>query len=85
MNEEIMARISDVQARYAEELMKKANVVGVGVGLKQTEGQFTETLALVVLVEKKLPLEELKEEDLLPKEIEGVPIDVQETGGIFAN
>ena len=77
-------RLSEVQAQYVDELMAQANVVGVGIGLAKDNDEFTDELAIVVMVEKKLPIEELAEEDIIPSELEGFRVDVQETGPIQA-
>jgi hypothetical protein len=77
-------KISEIQAKYAHELMEKENVVGVGIGLAKENGEYTDELALVVLVEQKMPLGEIAEADRIPSEIEGVRVDVQETGPIEA-
>ena len=69
---------------YLTELMSKENVVGVGVGFQEKDGQKTDTVALVVMVERKIPKSLLAPEDLLPHEIEGFPVDVQEVGMIRA-
>jgi len=45
------------------------NVVGVGYGLKSVNGKFTDEMCVVFTVEKKLPIDQLTEEQLLPKEI----------------
>lgn len=82
-NDPKMAKISQVQADHADALMRKKNVVGVAIGRKQKEGSSTEELSLVVLVEKKVPKEELSPDELIPDEIDGIPTDVQETGGLF--
>jgi hypothetical protein len=84
MSEDIQARITEIQIKYAQQLMEKANVVGVGIGLAKVEGNYTSEMALVVMVEKKVALEELAEEDRIPTEIEGVRVDVQETGAFTA-
>ena len=73
-----------VKIRYEKELMKLANVVGVGIGFKYTSGQPTDKVALVVNVTQKKQPAELSEQDLIPSELEGVPIDVQEVGIISA-
>jgi len=73
-------KASQVKRAYQAELMAKANVVGVGVGFRQVGGQRTETVALVVMVSRKLPAAQLDSQDVLPSEIEGVPVDVQEVG-----
>lgn len=63
-------------------LLAKANVVGVGVGYRSgTERE----VALVVMVKQKLPRTQLREEDLLPGEIEGVPVDVRAVGELRAD
>lgn len=77
-------RASAVQARYADELMRKPNVVGVGVGFTTKGGQSTGEVGLIVLVERKLPEAQLAPEAVIPAELEGVRVDVQETGGFSA-
>lgn len=77
-------KIADIQIRYTDELMAKKNVVGIGIGLAMKEGEYTDEVVLVVMVEQKEPIEALAEEDIIPQEIEGIPVDVQETGPIEA-
>lgn len=79
-----IAHATEVQARYADMLLSKAHVVGVGVGFAQRGGQPTRQVALVVMVDEKLPVAQLAETDVLPSELDGVPIDVQATGGFSA-
>ena len=64
--------------------MSKANVVGVGVGLRRRAGALTDDVALVVMVSRKVPNAQLAPEDIVPREIDGVPVDVQEVGEIGA-
>lgn len=73
-------RISEVQHKYVDELMAKKNVVGVGIGLAIENGEYTDEVVLVVMVEKKVDWRELDDADVIPSEIEGVRVDVQETG-----
>ena len=73
-----------VKQAHEKELLAKANVVGVGVGFKTEHGQLTDTLAVVVNVTHKRAVTELAPEDVLPAEIDGVPVDVQEVGQIKA-
>ncbi len=61
-------------------LMRKANVVGVGVGFRLQRGLRTKQVVLVVMVDSKVPLTDLRSADVIPNEIDGVPVDVQETG-----
>src|SRR5690242_1771874 len=78
-------KLSAVQAKYVEELMKYPHVIGVGIGFAKRDGLDTAEPALVVMVDKKMPVAQLAEEDILPNELEGVRIDVQETGTFSAN
>jgi hypothetical protein len=80
MSEDRMKHISSVQEKYTDELMQKAHVVGVGVGLAQEDGQYTNEISIVVMVDKKVPIHELEPEDRIPQELDGVRVDVQETG-----
>ena len=73
-----------VKQAYESELMSKPNVVGVGTGLRQKDGKPTDIVAVVVMVEKKLPPSQLAPEDVIPAQIEGVPVDVQEVGELRA-
>ncbi|MFO7743519.1 MAG: hypothetical protein R6X31_14550 [Anaerolineae bacterium] len=69
-----------VKAAHEHELMRKANVVGVGIGLRQQGGEQTDEPAIVVSVSRKVPLSLLDEEDRIPRQLEGVPVDVQAIG-----
>jgi hypothetical protein len=77
-------KIRDVRRRYQDELMAKANVVGVGIGFRQQGGESTHQPALVVMVSKKVPEWQLSPEDVIPASLDGVPVDVQEIGELRA-
>ena len=64
--------------------MAKANVVGVGIGFPTRAGKRLEEFALIVMVSQKLSIEALDPADLVPPEIDGVMVDVQETGEMKA-
>lgn len=83
MDEAQKAHISDIQARYSPNLMTKANVIGTAIGYRQQAGASTDEMVLVVLVNQKVPLDQLAPEDVIPKQIEDVPVDVQSVGGMF--
>lgn len=76
--------IRAVKDRHGESLLEKENVVGLGIGYKEVEGQETGLLSLVVMVRKKESPPQLDATDLIPSEIEGVPVDVKEVGKIVA-
>jgi hypothetical protein len=69
-----------VKRAHENELMRKANVVGVGVGVRQRHSTLTQELAIVVFVRRKVPQDQLAPDDVIPAAIEGVPVDVQEVG-----
>ena len=75
-----MEEIAAIQARYNDSLMRYPNVVGTGIGHRQRKGQPTDELCLVVMVRQKLERSELGAEAILPSQLEGLPIDVIETG-----
>jgi hypothetical protein len=75
-------RLSTVLARHQAALMSYPNVVGVADGIKTKRGEPTGERCLVVLVKRKLPKSKLRKTEILPREIEGVPIDVVEVGKI---
>jgi hypothetical protein len=68
------------QARFQESLLAKPNVVGVAVGRKNQSGE----LAIVTLVEQKLPLAALSADAVVPKQVDGVLTDVVEIGYLRA-
>lgn len=74
----------DAQALHEAELLAKNNVVGVGVGYKESHGVNTGEVAVVVLVEEKKPLAALRDEDLIPRELDGMKTDVIEVGYLRA-
>lgn len=83
--QEDLKRAKQALEAHREALMALPNVIGVGIGLKRVKGLTTGAVGLVVLVRQKVPAKELEEKDLIPAEIDGVPVDVQETGPIRAN
>lgn len=72
------------QASFESQILAKPNVVGVAVGLKEHEGHWTDAMALVVLVQQKLPLTALSMADRVPREIDGIQTDVYEVGMLRA-
>ncbi|HLK04091.1 MAG TPA: hypothetical protein VKT53_06585 [Candidatus Acidoferrum sp.] len=56
------------------------NVVGVGIGEKVSEGKQTGTLAVKLFVRMKYPLSEINSNFALPKEINGISTDIEESG-----
>ena len=73
-------KLSQVQAKYIDMLMSKPNVVGVALGYVRENGTLTNEKGIVVMVSKKVPESELTAKDLIPHELDGVRVDVQEFG-----
>ncbi|HSM58238.1 MAG TPA: hypothetical protein VK879_18940 [Candidatus Sulfomarinibacteraceae bacterium] len=83
--QERLARVQAVKRTHEEALMARANVVGVGVGLVRRRGAATGDVGIVVMVSRKVPASQLAAADLVPRELEGVPVDVQAVGEIRAH
>ena len=81
---EIIAKAQAAKQAHVSFLLGLPNVVGVGVGLRMRRGQPTGEVALVVMVNKKIPDAELAPDQLIPRELDGVPIDVLEVGDLKA-
>lgn len=73
-----------VKQIHEADLLAKANVLGVGVGMRRQGGEPTDEVAVVVLVSRKIPAAQLAPSDVIPQQIEGVPVDVLEVGEIRA-
>ena len=71
--------IEAVLRRYEDELMAYANVNAVGVGEKSGRP------VIKVMVVRKVPEDSLEPGQILPKELEGFALDVEEIGEIAAH
>jgi hypothetical protein len=80
--EESAAEMSAVMARHETELLAYPNVVGVAPGVRTAKGKVTGEYCLVVYVSRKVPRSRLKKGEILPRRLEGIPVDVVETGEI---
>ena len=65
-----------VKARHEQMLLKKANVVGVGIGVLEQTTQ----VILIVNVTHKVKLQSLAPKDRIPRELEDVPVKVKAIG-----
>jgi hypothetical protein len=70
--------IESVQRRIEGQLLQLPNVTGVGVGEKDG------TPVIKVYVIQKLPESALRPEEIVPKQVEGQQLDVEEIGVITA-
>ncbi len=77
-----MEHLKPLAARHMRHLMTRANVVGVGVGFKESGGRPTDTEAIVVLVSRKVHPSRLSRADRVPKLLSEVKTDVIEVGDL---
>jgi len=84
ITEQELDRLRAVKAAYEIDLMRKANVVGVGIGFRQCGGETTDDPAIIVSVTHKVSRSQLNPDDVVPSELEGVPVDVQAVGELRA-
>lgn len=75
---EQMEQATAVLNSVREEWLARDGVTAVDLGFKWSEGLMTGKLSIRVHVAQKLPVSELTEADLFPKEIAGFPVDVIE-------
>jgi hypothetical protein len=80
----VQAEIKHAKELHKHVILAKPNVVGVGTGYKIKRGQRTSQLCVVTMVSRKIPLAGLASDALVPKTIDGVPIDVIEVGYLRA-
>ena len=79
-----LAYIRKVKAKYEAELLKKANVVAVGIGIPIRDGRPAGELGIMVSVTHKVEATKLAAQDLVPGELEKVRVWVIEIGRPYA-
>lgn len=77
-------RAAAAQQKYTDYLMSLPHVIGVAVGYTARAGQREGEIGLIVMVDEKLPSAQLADNELVPRELDGVRVDVQEMGGFAA-
>jgi hypothetical protein len=75
-----MRRLQKAKEKYESRLLKKANVVGVGIGYRLEDDPAEDEPALIVSVTHKVPLHQLRKKDRVPSSLEGVPVRVEAIG-----
>jgi hypothetical protein len=83
MNNKLDKAVS-IKQQNLSHLLTRRNVVGVGIGYKETEGVITDELAVTVNVVQKVPKAQLAESDKVPRDLDGVKTDVVATGRFLA-
>jgi hypothetical protein len=64
--DERMAAAERAYESACEDLFALPNVVGAGVGYRERGGEETDKIVVQVLVERKVPADELSAEELIP-------------------
>ena len=75
-----MTRADAARRRHEDHLLGYPNVTGIGTGRDPETGAET----IVVFVTRKIPAADLRPHEVLPQEIEDVPVRVVEIGEIRA-
>ena len=75
---EEMEHATAVLESVREEWLAREGVTAVDLGFKWSQGLMTGKLSIRVHVANKRPVAELSEDELFPKELEGIPVDVIE-------
>lgn len=68
--------IENVLAKHREQLLKTPGCTGIGIAYKEIRGKTTDTLSIVIYVEKKT--NDLPDELKIPRELDGILTDVIE-------
>ena len=68
--------------KYRQSLLKKKNVIGVGIGYREKGGQRTGEKAIIVFVTKKENLRQLDRSEIVPQFVQGQRVDVIEIGEV---
>ena len=80
MNQDELAKSQDLLLANLEaakrELLEKPNTLAVGIGIKESNGQFTDEISFRVYVTEKKSLAELAPQDAVPREVMGIKTDV---------
>ena len=77
-----MERLRRILKKAKNRLFPLRNVVGVGLGYKETGRENTGELSVVVLVSRKEHHRDLGPDDTIPRTIDAVPTDVVEIGEV---
>ncbi len=78
----VLAKIQEVKEVNEKSILCIPNVVGVGVGYKETNGKETSELCVNVYVEKKV--KDISPDALVPPKVDDIKTDVREVGVIEA-
>ncbi|WP_329115524.1 hypothetical protein [Streptomyces sp. NBC_01465] len=69
-----------VRTLHESRLLQLANVTGVGIGRDEHSGEDV----IVVFVTRTVPRDRLRQEDVVPDELDGIPVRVIAIGNVDA-
>ena len=69
-------QLLQVYEKVREMLSGYPNVVNIGIGMKEKEGNLTEEGCIKIVVSHKMGEPDLEPDQIIPKEVEGVPTDI---------
>lgn len=75
-----MTRAEEARRRNEDRILGYPNVTGVASDRDPNTGLET----IVVYVTRKVPIDDLRPEEIVPRQIEGIPVRVVEIGEITA-
>jgi hypothetical protein len=75
--------IATAFATAVPDVAGKENIIGLGVGMRFAADALTGDLAVKVFVREKLPESELAKSARIPREVDGVPTDVEAIGEVL--
>jgi hypothetical protein len=78
------AKIMEVKRAHEHKLLRKKNVVGVGIGKKIVGGKQTDQDCITIMVSEKVPIQALSKADIVPHKIEDIVTDVVQVGTLRA-
>ena len=76
--------VARVLSRHEVDLLRYPNVVGVSEGVRMSGGRPTGEPCVTVLVDRKVPESDLAKDEILPRKIDGIVVDVVEVGEVVA-
>lgn len=80
MDKQALLNALTAKRNHLQSVLSRSNVIACGVGYKVTDYGVTDELAIVASVVRKLPVAQLAESELVPRQLDGVKTDVIETG-----
>ena len=82
LEEQYSAAEKAINKHENEIYTKYRGVLSVGVGKKIVRGQITDEFAIVIGIKRKIPLDQIPEDQRIPFEYDGIKTDIEQYGEI---